>query len=102
MSSQNKRVRRNERESEGYQFLDCMKLLYCEAIRLEFFRLADALEGAFENSSSALKEEGLLIQDNHQAIVEFNFIKGFRKLDKKQQLLLVESIQSAESRKVKN
>lgn len=102
MSNQNERVKRGKKALEGYQFLDCLKLLYCEAIRLRFYNLADVLEDTFQECATALKKEGLPIRDNHQTVVEFNFVKDFRKLDQDQQHLLIESIQLSEIRKMKN
>jgi len=96
MSSHNKKNRKYEEAPCGHQFLDCLKLLYSEALRLELHMLTNVLERAFEESTAALEEEGVTIMANHQSIVEFHFLKEFKQLDKKQQRLLIESIQRSE------
>ena len=101
MSSQ-RRIRKDEKVSYGNQFLDCLKLMYAESLRLELHKLTDILESTFHDCAAALKAEGLPIKDNHQAIVEFYFLREFRRLDKEQQLLLIESIQRAEKGRTKH
>lgn len=102
MSSYNIRGRKNEKLSCGHQFLDCLKLLYSEALRLELHLLTDVLESTFEDSAVALEKEGVPIKDNHQSIVEFHFLKEFRSLDKDQQRLLIESIQRSDTSGIKH
>jgi hypothetical protein len=102
MSSHNIKARKNGKLLCGHQFLDCLKLLYSEALRLELHLLTDVLESTFEKSTVALEKEGVPIRDNHRSIVEFHFLKEFRSLDKEQQRLLIESIQRSDTDEIKH
>lgn len=92
---------RKDTTQYGQQFLDCLKLLYSESIRLELPALAGVLEVAFEEGILALEQDDAGVPDSYQSIVEFRFLKEFGKLDREQQLLLIQCLQRSETGKTK-
>lgn len=85
MTSLGSSAKREENLSYGSEFLNCLKLLYSESLRLELGGLADILEKSFEDCASVIGAQDASINDNHQCIIEFNFLKEFRRLDSAQQ-----------------
>ncbi len=88
----------NERAEYGRQFLDCVTFLYAEALRLNLETLADNLESTFEDCVVALQKDGALKNKNREDVAEYDFLSSFRKLNKEQQLLLIELLNASEAR----
>ncbi len=87
----------DERTEYGRQFLDCVTLLYAEALRLNLETLADNLEEAFEDCVVALQKDGALKNKSREDVAEYDFLSSFRKLNKEQQLLLIKLLNASES-----
>ena len=79
------RAKKEENLSYGPEFLNCLKLLYSESLRLDLCGLADVLEKSFEDCAHLIRAKDSSINDNHACIVEFNLLKELRRLNSIQQ-----------------
>ena len=78
----------------GEDFLHSLKFLYNEALRLKSTKLIDILEKAFDDCAAALHDEG--VDMNEKDFIELYFLRKFRTLDIKQQLLFLEFIENTQ------
>jgi hypothetical protein len=80
MTPPGSRVREEKSSSYGPEFLNCLKLLYSESLRLELIGLADVLEKSFEDCARLIRAQDSSINDHHACIIEFNYLKELRYL----------------------